>query len=258
MKLIVLAMVFGILWVLAWWSYSSRFVIMASAATYYFNSNAEKEGSAELGFAIKLTHFYHTGTIAIGAFIIAVVQMIRIIFSYIAQKAAAASGGNKAVQIIICIGECILKCIEKIVDYINSAAFAYIAITGDNFCMGAWNGFLLNVKHMLAFTFANFIAKVFIFLGKMALVVVNCFFLIFILKDITGEADKIHSIGGPILVTGLITYIAGSLFLGIFSSAVMALMTCLAVDMDLHDGDPQYGPQTFHDGVEKIKKRSEG
>ena len=106
---------------------------------------------------------------------------------------------------------------------------------------------------MLDFTFANLIAKVFILLGKVALTVVNCFMLVFIMKYITDVADHISNVWPPIGVTALISFLCASLFLGIFENAVLALMTCLAVDMDLH-GEPKYGPATFHDGMEKIKK----
>jgi hypothetical protein len=33
-------------------------------------------------------------------------------------------------------------------------------------------------------------------------------------------------------------------------------MTCLAIDSDLHDGTPKYGPPTFHDYLENIKGKS--
>ncbi len=245
-------MVFGILWILAWWNYSGKFVVIASAVTYYFNSSAEKEGQAEVLYAVKLAHIYHTGSIAVGAFIIAVVEFIRLVFLYFARKAEQASGGNKLVKAIVCVAECILKCIEKICDYINESAFAYIAITGDGFCEAAWKGFLLNVKHTLEFTFANWIAKVFILLGKVAVTVVNCFMLVFIMKEITGVADQLHSIWVPVALTALITWLCASLFLGIFENAVLALMMCLAADRDLHDGEPKYGPPTFHNGIDKV------
>jgi len=253
-----LGMFFGILWIMAWWTYSAKFVIMAAATTYYFNSDAEKEGQAELLYSVKLAHFYHTGSVAAGAFIIALVEFIKFIFLYLAKKAEKASGGNKLIKAVVCVAECILSCIEKVCDYVNQAAFAYIAITGDGFCEGAWKGFLLNVKHMLAFTFANYIAKIFILLGKISLVMLNSFTLVFIMKRITGIADDIHSIWGPVAISALITYITASLFLGIFENAVLALMTCLSVDMDLHDGVPKYGPATFHDSIEKVKAKQEG
>ena len=78
-------MIFGILWVCAWLEYSSTFVVMVSASTYYFNSNSNSEGSAEVGLGFKYAHLYHSGSIAIGAFVIALVNFIRLIFVYIAR-----------------------------------------------------------------------------------------------------------------------------------------------------------------------------
>jgi len=186
-----LGMFFGILWIMAWWNYTSQFVVMAAASTYYFNCKEENEyeGKAELCYSVKLAHVYHTGSIAMGAFIIALIEFIKFVFLYLAKKAEKASGGNKCIKAVVCVAECILSCIEKICDYINQAAFAYIAVSGDGFCAGAWNGFLLNVKHMLSFTFANYIAKLFILLGKVAVCVVNGFTLVFIMKNMDGLAD---------------------------------------------------------------------
>lgn len=78
---------------------------MASAATYYFNSGPGKpDGEAELGYAIKIAHLNHAGSIAFGSFIIAVVRFIEIVFMYFAEKAEQAAGNNPAVKAIVCIG----------------------------------------------------------------------------------------------------------------------------------------------------------
>jgi hypothetical protein len=146
-----------------------------------------------------------------------------------------------------------LRCIEKICDYLNAAAFAYMAISGDGFCTSAWNGFLLNVKHLMKFTFANFIAKVFTLLGKIGITVGNLFSLYFIMKYVTKDTEEIHSKMGPMILVGVVTYFTASIFLGLFDTAVMALMTSLAVDLDVHDGEPKWGPPTFHDGVKNIQ-----
>jgi len=47
-------------------------------------------------------------------------------------------------------------------------------------------------------------------------------------------------------LVGLITYMTASVFLGLFDTAVMALLTSLAIDID-NNGQPKYGPPTFHD-----------
>lgn len=135
-------------------------------------------------------------------------------------------------------GMCYVNCLEKICDYINSAAFAYMAVSGEGFCKSAWDGFLLNVKHLLKFSFANLIAKVFILLGKVGITVANCFSLMFIMKSITKDDEEVSSFAAPVLVVGLVTFFTASVFLGLFDTAVMSMMTCLAVDMDLNNGSP--------------------
>ncbi len=70
-------------------------------------------------YSIKLAHVYHTGSIAVGAFIIALIEFIKLVFMYLAKKAETASGGNKLIKAIVCVAECILSCIEKICDYVN-------------------------------------------------------------------------------------------------------------------------------------------
>jgi hypothetical protein len=250
-----LFMLFGVLWICAWLKYTNQFIVIVSATTYYFNSTPEAEGDAEVSLGFKFAYLYHCGSIAFGAFIIAVIQFIRIVFMYLAKQAEKASGDNKVVKLIVACGACILKCIEKICDYINVSAYCYMAVSGDSFCSSAWSGFLLNVKHMLKFSFANLIAKVFILLGKVALTVGNICSLLFIMKNITNDTEEVSSIIGPVVVVGIVTFLTASIFLGMFDTAVMALMTCLAVDMDLHDGQPKFGPPTFHDNYEKINKQ---
>jgi len=241
-------MVFGLFWVVAWLRYTSNYICMVAASTYYFNSGPNKEGQAEVGLGFVFAHLKNTGSIAFGAAILAAIQLIRLIFVYVAQKAAKASGDNSFVKFIIACGNCYLGCLEKICDYLNSAAFAYMAVSGNSFLSSAWSGFLLNVKHILKFSFANFIAKIFILLGKIGITVGNCVSFYFVLK-LTKE--EVGSLVGPLLVVGSVSFITASLFLALFDTAVMALMTCLAVDIDLH-GSPQHGPPTFHDGIKKV------
>lgn len=86
-KYMSLFMLFGLLWICAWIKYTNQFICMVSASTYYFNSDANKDGEAEVGLGFKYAHVYHTGSLAAGSFIIAVIQFIRIVFMYLAKKA---------------------------------------------------------------------------------------------------------------------------------------------------------------------------
>jgi len=254
-NLLLLFMLFGIFWICAFIRAKSSFILMVSASTYYFDhTEAKREGGvADVGYAFRIAYFNHAGSLAFGSCIIAIIQFIRIIFVTLAEQAQKASGDNAAVKIIVSCANCCLKSLEKICDYINKGAYAYMAVSGDSFCKSAWNGFLLNMKHCLEFGFANFLASAFIFLGKVGLVVLNCFSCYMIMKHITKDIEEISSPAGPLAVVGVVTYISASIFLGIFDETVMALMTCLAIDTDLNI-HPKFGPSTFHDHLETMPK----
>lgn len=110
------------------------------------------------------------------------------------------------------------------------------------------------MKHGLEFAWAKVLAELFILTGKLSLVAVNCALLYvtmnFVFDDFSGS-DAVSSIYSPMIVVAIITYVAASVFLGLFSNTVLALMTCLAIDVDLN-GTPKFGPPTFHDSLDKF------
>lgn len=130
-----------------------------------------------------------------------------------------------------------------------------MAVSGQGFCTSAWNAFLLQLKHGLAFAWAKFLAEAFIFTGKLAVVLINCgscyFIMKFVTKDFVGD-EAVSSAAAPLVVVGLVTFIATTIFLGLFDETVLSLLTCLSIDTDLN-GEPKYGPPTFHDAIRHVK-----
>ena len=64
---------------------------MCCASTYYFNSDVEAEGTAEVLLSIKLAHFNQVGTIAFGAFAISLIRIIYILYTFWAKRAVRLS-----------------------------------------------------------------------------------------------------------------------------------------------------------------------
>ena len=91
---------------------------------------------------------------------------------------------------------CFFKCatafleyVERVTDYINESAYCYIAVTGDNFCTGALQAMFLKIKYMAVVAFATFLAKVFIFIGKVAIIVSNVLLFELICAHVTKERE---------------------------------------------------------------------
>ena len=70
---------------------------------------------------------------------------------------------------------------------------------------------------------------------------------------VRGDIEEVGDYGWmvPAFFVGFITYIAASVFLGLFDETVLALVCSLCVDVDLN-GKPKYGPPTFHDTFASI------
>lgn len=235
---------------------------MMSAVTYYFNNSREKaargeeEEGADVMYGFKAAYLHHIGSIAFGAFIITLVKVVKVIFYYLAKMAEKSAGENSALKCMVGCITCILNCVEEIVDYLNESAFAYMAVTGDKFLTSAWNGFLINLKHGLKFAFAQMIASVFVWMGKIGIVIGNCFTCFIIMKYITHDVKEVKSVWPPLIMTGTITFLIASLFLSIFEETVTAIMMSLSIDIDANQGEPQFGPATFHDGYfDKFEER---
>ena len=68
-----------------------------------------------------LLYRFHSGSLAFGALIIAILQLIRAIFAYIKRKLKGREGSiGKA---LLCIFQCCLWCLEKFLKYINRQAY---------------------------------------------------------------------------------------------------------------------------------------
>jgi len=117
---------------------------------------------------------------------------------------------------------------------------------------------MLQLRHMLKFSFAQMIAKVFMLLGKVAITagnMVSCYYimkLVFDDFDYEGRAltedPPVTQAMGTLILVGIFSFMVASIFLGLLDTAVLSLLTCVAIDMDNNDGTPEFGPPTFHDG----------
>jgi len=166
---------------------------MVTASTFYFDSNSDREGKANLKLGFQFAYFNNFGSIAFGSLMLTFVSIIRWTFILVAEALMKSEGAGEN-PVILCMvgcGKCLLSCCEQLCEYVTDQAFAYMAVSGDRFMVSAWNGFLLNLKHCMKFAFANFLAKCFIFMGKFCVVSINVGSVYLFLKYVTGDYEEI-------------------------------------------------------------------
>jgi len=116
-----------------------------------------------------------------------------------------------------------------------------MAITGESFCVSAYNGFFLNLKNAAAFGAAKFFATSLIFLGKLAITLLNVYTCYLLVGSMLEASDFV----APCVVVGILTWFTTEIWLTIFDQAILGIMTAYAVDYDLNNGEPIRGPETF-------------
>merc|ERR1719263_1808756 len=144
---------------------------MVSAATYYFDSSENKVGSASISTAFSFAYMKNAGSLAFGSLILTLVGILRAIVESAANSAK--EDGDGVAKLVACIAQCLMACLEAIIEHLSNLAYACMAISGDSFCESAWNGFILNLKHLAKFVFALQIAGLFVFMGVITITCVN-------------------------------------------------------------------------------------
>lgn len=138
---------FGFFWIVAWIIAVQLFVTCCSVCLWYFGGHGSDEGEQgdkPMGvfISIKWAFRYHLGSLAWGAFIIAIVTTIRVVFEYfVYQYEKAGMKDNIVFKIVTCIIRCYLKCLDCCVKFMNKNAYIQVALHNVNFCTGAKQSF---------------------------------------------------------------------------------------------------------------------
>jgi choline transporter-like protein 2/4/5 len=95
---------------------------------YYSGQGREMDGEwgheVSICKAFRWATWYHCGSIAFGSFLIAVVQMIRIVFEYIIyQYEKVGDKENPVYKAFKCVARCILWCLDQCVKFITKNAY---------------------------------------------------------------------------------------------------------------------------------------
>jgi hypothetical protein len=164
---------------------------------------------------MAIANFKHTGSIAFGSLLHTIVFMLRCLVDAIANAAENKREGGLVV-LIACLLKCFVSCLENLIEYLNTMAYAFMAISGDPYCKSAWSGFILNLKHLIKFYFADILASMFVFIGMLAVAALNAGSCYLILRYGTKNADQLTSVWIPMVAIILYTLITAELFIGFF------------------------------------------
>jgi solute carrier family 44 (choline transporter-like protein), member 2/4/5 len=183
---------------------------------------------------------YHTGSVAFGSLLIAIVMFIRVVLEFLQRQLSTSQ--NKVAAFFFCILRCCFWCLESILRFITKNAFIMIAIHGKCFCIAAKDGFFLVMRNCLRLLVLDNVTGFILFVGKLivaALVGVSAYFAFKTgIPLLEKEVMNLHYFYVPVIVCILGSWFVASLFFDVYGFAVDTLFFCVMEDLERNDGSP--------------------
>jgi choline transporter-like protein 2/4/5 len=207
-------------------------------ARYYFTREPRKENMPSFpvfeSFVQSLK--YHTGSLALGSFLITLCNIIRIILTYLQEKAKDSE--SKVVKFIVKCLSCYFYCLEKFLKFLNRNVYVMIAIHGENFFTSARKVFGLIARNLVRVAVLNWTGDFVLFFGK-----------IFVSGLTTGLAllffSKNDNITFPIIpsiIIFIMSYVVSGAFTSLFELGIDSVFLCFMEDEERNDGSPGREP----------------
>ncbi|XP_043940697.1 choline transporter-like protein 2 [Protopterus annectens] len=192
---------------------------------------------ASLGRAIR----YHTGSLAFGSLILAIVQVIRVLLEYLDHKLKAAQ--NSCAQFMLKCLKCCFWCLEKFIKFLNRNAYIMVAIYGTNFCTSARNAFMLLMRNIIRVAVLDKVTDFLLFLGKLLVVgavgVLAFFFFSGRIKIVKDTVPILNYYWVPILTVIVGSYLIAHGFFSVYAMCVDTLFLCFCEDLERNDGSAE-------------------
>ncbi|XP_072918599.1 choline transporter-like protein 5-B isoform X3 [Hemitrygon akajei] len=192
---------------------------------------------ASFGRALR----YHTGSLAFGSLILALVQFIRVILEYLDSKLKGAQ--NKVARFLLCCLKCCFWCLEKFIKFLNRNAYIMIAIYGKNFCTSAKEAFFLLMRNVVRVAVLDKVTDFLLFLGKLLIVggvgVLAFFFFTRRISVIAEEAPSLNYYWVPLATVIFGSYLIAHGFFSVYAMCVDTLFLCFLEDLERNDGSEE-------------------
>lgn len=234
---------FGMLWQMNWVLALGQCTLAGAFASYYWAWDKKRDVPffpVFQGFGRSLR--YHTGSMAFGAFLIALLQMIRIMLEYVDSKVKKSE--NKLAKLVLKCCKCCFWCLEKFLKYINRNAYVMIAIYGKGFCWSAKEAFMLLLRNIVRAAVLDKVVGFVLLIGKL---VVTAAMGVLTWALFTNKLEAIFQLNTPnlnyywmpIIIVIITTFIVATGFFNVFGMAADTIFLCFLEDLERNDGSAE-------------------
>lgn len=252
--------IFMILWILEIINALGQFAICYGVEQWYFtpyeNGKKRKVPWFPLGRGYIVGAWYHFGSLALGAFLVANVRVVRFVLSFLAREAKDIEnqvGDSVAAVCVYCT-----QCFQRFVEYVNKNAYMDIAINSTSFCSAAYHSLQIMTGEVESVAFLSGACIIFQFVGAGGITTASVSFVLFMISysESFTTITSPHYIqpGDQIVVlaaTAIISFTIAVNFLVVFDTVADTMLYCWAVERrrarkgQIRDG-VNYAPGQLH------------
>ncbi|KFQ11331.1 Choline transporter-like 2, partial [Leptosomus discolor] len=179
---------------------------------------------------------YHTGSLAFGSLILAIVQVIRVILEYLDHRLKAAD--NKFAKFLLSCLKCCFWCLEKFIKFLNRNAYIMVRVSQRRGAAADAHLALLSRVAVL-----DKVTDFLFFLGKLLIVgsvgILAFFFFTHRIKLVEDTAPPLNYYWVPILTVIVGSYLIAHGFFSVYGMCVDTLFLCFCEDLERNDGSPE-------------------
>ncbi|KAF4071271.1 hypothetical protein AMELA_G00271240 [Ameiurus melas] len=241
----------GLIWISEFILACQQMTIAGAVVTYYFTREKSQLPPTPILSSVMDLMRYHLGTVAKGAFIITLVEIPRLVLTYIHSQLKGSENACARCMLKACV--CCLWCLEKCLSYLNQNAYIATAINSTSFCTSARDALIILAENVLRVATINSVGDFVLFLGKV--LVVSCTAFAGVLALNYQREYTVWVL--PLIIVCVFAFLVAHCFLSVFEMVVDVLFLCFAIDTKHNDGSPgreYYMDKALMEFVESSRK----
>lgn len=188
-------------------------IVAGAVASWFFTRNKSALGWP-LARSFQYLLRYHLGTVALGALIIALMKLLRLIFRLV--ELSLNDPQNALTQGLWTACQCCLGCIERTVQFLTRNAYIETAITGQPFCAAGRRAAATLAGNALRVFAINSVGDFVLLLGKAFVVAIT----VLIGIELIQKKENLHHSWVPLVLVGLFAFFFAHCFITVYEVCI--------------------------------------
>lgn len=245
--------VFGFLWTNQLLQAVSICAVAGAVAQFYWtqpdaHGRRRLDSRFPIARAVGTTLRFHLGSLCFGAFVIALVQFLRLVLEYVDRNTKELQSRNGVVKVVFLAVKCCLWCFEKCLKFLSKNAYIMIAMRGSSFCSASATAFRLLLANLARVAVVNTISFFLLLLVKLTVALTAGIVVFAALSNSTKLSasaasalailgnDPVTSPMAPVLAATILAWLVASAFVNVYDTAIDTILLCFCEDTRLHNG----------------------